>query len=900
MPPPPPDAYRLGNKHRILLAVERFSRNHYRIVFLAAFVALVVGAWLGSKLELESNILALIPAGNRQVDTFRTALEEFGSIDYLMVLVEAGPEHGPDEIEDFADRFAERLEGVTVTIPVRPDLPDERSWARRNALETVQSLEDRELLRVRAIENVDYRFRIDEEFLRLFYGNAVLFLPPERLPDLAEKLSDRAILDRIRQLKLDLGSPTAGFGPATAVNDPLGLLPLLLNRLEGARGELQIDLTDGYYLSRDQRTLIMLVKPTGPSQDIDFSRALVAAVRAAETDVRAALRAEAGAEAGAAAVAVRYGGNYAVAVDEARLILQDVRFNLVFSLFAVSALYWLCYRRFAALLYSSLPLLVGQALTFALCFFVLRQLNASSSAFTALLMGLGTDFVIVGYARYVEERLNGRTLAEATGRMVGETGLGVFTGAITSAGTFYAMCVSQFRGLSHLGFLIGSGILLCAVAILFMLPAMIRWNEGVRPRKVDSLKKLHLQSFGLERLMPLAARYRRATIATLGLLTLGAAWLAWDLPFDDTINALRSNRSPAYEVQQDVGTRFGASLSYMMAIAEAPTHDEALALTAKIAERVEPMRASGLVGSVDSILTYLPPDAEQRRVLDAVAADTTGAFDPARVRATLVRGLGESGFRADAFDEFLGRLDGLLGPARPIGLADLEGRGLDRILDRYVSREGGGVRIVTYLYLTDPQWKREAPPGLVETIQSGDSRIVVTGTNVVNREFRSVFRREAPRAVLLGFAVVFALLWIDFRNLKLTLIALAQLVSGVILMFGAMRLLGIHLNYVNAFVATMILGVGIDYSIHIMHRLVLSGGRITPGLLETGKAVVLAALTNIAGFGTLWLGNYPALRSFGQVALIGSATCLLTALTLVPAILGTLEPAPDGSTSAGD
>jgi uncharacterized protein len=881
--PPPTDAPRLGGKRRILLALERFSRNHYRIVFAAAAVALVLGAWLGSALDLESNILALIPAGNPQVDTFRTALEEFGSIDYLVLLVEAGPGQGPDEIEEFADLFAERIQQASVTVEVRRDAPEERTWARRNALETVAVENGRETLRVPAVENVDYKFHIDEAFLELFYQNAVVFVPPERLGELRDKLSDAAIRERVHQLKLDLASPTASFTAGLAQDDPLGLMPLLLNRLEGTRGELAIDLSDGYYLSRDHQTLIMLVKPTGPSQDLYFSRSLLAAVRAAESETRAELP---------AAVGVRYGGNYAIAVDEAGLILQDVRFNLVFSLLAVSALYWLCYRRFAALLYSSLPLLVGQALTFALCFVVLRQLNASSSAFTALLMGLGTDFVIVGYARYVEERRRGRTLVEASELMVGETGLGVFTGAITSAGTFYAMCVSQFRGLSHLGFLIGSGILLCAVVILFLLPAMIYWNEGVRPRKVDSVKKLHLQSIGLEHLMPLAVRYRRTTIATLSVLTLAAAWLAWDLPFDDTINALRSNRSPAYDVQQEVGSKFGASLSYMMAIAEAPTREEALELTARIAERVAPMRASGLIGSVDSLLTYLPPEVEQRQVLDALAVDTSGAFDPARVRATLSARLAEAGFRPEAFARFLGRLDRFLAPTTTLGLGDLEGHGLDRILERYVSIEPGRVRIVTYLFLKDPRWKREPPPGLVEAIQGGDAGIAVTGTNVVNREFRMIFNREAPRAVLLGLGVVFVLLWIDFRNLRLTLIAMAQLVSGVILMFGAMRVLGIHLNYVNAFVATMILGVGIDYSIHIMHRLILSGGRITPGLLDTGKAVVIAALTNIAGFGTLWLGNYPALRSFGQVALLGSATCLLTALLLVPAILGREDSGP--------
>ena len=169
---------------------------------------------------------------------------------------------------------------------------------------------------------------------------------------------------------------------------------------------------------------------------------------------------------------------------------------------------------------------------------------------------------------------------------------------------------------------------------------------------------------------------------------------------------------------------------------------------------------------------------------------------------------------------------------------------------------------------------------------TGDGEgIVVTGTNVVSREFRRIFSREAPRALLLGLAVVLILLLVDFRSVKLTGIALGQLVCGVILMLGVMKVAGIHLNYVNAFVATMILGVGIDYSIHLVHRMSLTGGVVDSGLLETGKAVVIAALTNIAAFGTLTLGNYPALRSFGQVALIGSLTCLFTALTLVPAIM---------------
>ena len=55
--------------------------------------------------------------------------------------------------------------------------------------------------------------------------------------------------------------------------------------------------------------------------------------------------------------------------------------------------------------------------------------------------------------------------------------------------------------------------------------------------------------------------------------------------------------------------------------------------------------------------------------------------------------------------------------------------------------------------------------------------------------------------------------------------------------------------------------------------------------METGKAVVMAALTNVAGFGTIGFCNYPGLRSMGIVAAIGSVTCLVTALTTLPALL---------------
>jgi predicted RND superfamily exporter protein len=838
-----------GRKQRLLLRIERISRTHWRAVFLVTVAVVAVSLWFGSGIELESDVLNLIPEGNPRVDAFRDALADFGSIDLLIVLLEAGEHEGPDELEDFADLFAERLE-------------------------------EREEL----IEFVEYRIDLEEGFMELFYENALLYLEPERLPELAAKLSDEGIRHKLQDNRRALQASPAGTLEAELISrDPLDLMPLLLDRFLKERSSLDVDLSSGSFLSRDNRTLIMFVKPTGASLDLEFNRTLLGAVRVLETETRETLSAEQGGE--PVGVRARYGGNYALGLQESRLIRKDVGRNLWISLLAVSALYWLCYRRFAALLYSSLPLLVGQALTFGLAGLVLHELNAASSAFTALLMGLGTDFTIVMYARYVEERQKGKSLAEASAAMVGQTGLGVFTGAITSAGTFYAMCISQFRGLFDLGFLIGSGILLCAVAIVFLLPAMITWNESVRKRKVDAVRKLHLQSFGLEYLIPLAARYRRTVVVGTVLLVVGSGWAITRIEFDDSINTLRSNRTDASRVLADVAETFGASLSYMMAIAEGDTSAEAMARVETIHARLLPYVEDGTIGSYDSILTYVPPADRQRAILRSVAEEADDALDPDRIGRAFAAGIEESGFRAEFFAEYAGRLTTLLTPVDPVTLDDLLDSGLERLVSRYVAIRDGKVRIVTYFFPTDVKWKRNPPPGLIEAVTGGDERIVVTGTNVVGRELRGIFSRESRRAVGLGLALVSVLLLVDFRSLRLAAVAMAQLIVGVILMFGVMGLTGIHLNFVNAFVAVMILGVGIDYSIHLVHRMHWNGGRVDPGLLETGKAVVMASLTNIAGFGTLYLGSYPAIRSFGLVAVVGSLTCLFTALTLVPALM---------------
>ncbi len=113
---------------------------------------------------------------------------------------------------------------------------------------------------------------------------------------------------------------------------------------------------------------------------------------------------------------------------------------------------------------------------------------------------------------------------------------------------------------------------------------------------------------------------------------------------------------------------------------------------------------------------------------------------------------------------------------------------------------------------------------------------------------------------------------------------------GVLWMLGAMAALEIDMNFMNIFVSTMIIGIGVDYGIHMIHRYrELKGAdseRLRSGLSETGKAIVLAALSTVVGFGSLARSHYPGLASMGMVALLGALSTSLVAISLLPAWIG--------------
>lgn len=846
----------------VLQRIALASGRNYRRVFLASLVAAVVAGGLITRIELDTDVLNLLPKHDPKIQDFMEAMERFGGVDYLLVVVRI-PEGGPTEPYGLlVDRLGERLEGL-------PEL-----------------------------ERVDYRIGSPEEILERLSPKALLFLDGEARAELAERVSPEGLRARAQELRRLLTTPQSlGLKELIKV-DPLGLSEIFLARLEATRGELAVDWTSGHYLSKDHRLLLLLARPVKPPQDTEFDVRLVDAVQGEVAAVLARWDEIVGPDA-PPAPEVALGGAYLTALDDYKLIRGDLVRNLLTSVTLVLALFLLAFRRLGPLLYAMVPLGFGLVLAFGFAAVTVGTLSSATSGTAALLIGLGIDFVIVSYGRYVEERRRGAGVDAALAAMASTSGRAVVVGAVTTAATFFAFLATDFTGLRQMGFLTGTGILFCMVAVLVLLPALISWGEHRHHRR-ETRPNLYLHSFGTGPLMRWAIRRPVTVLACGALVTVVAAWGATGLEFEEGMETMRpAEGNRGIEVGEEVARHFESGFDAMMLMIRGDDLEEIFARSEAAVAGARRLVDDDVLLGYSGLTTLVPSPSRQRDVLAWLdEGRESGLLDPERIGAGFRAALTESGMRPEPFErglELFGEALAARDTLTPHELAsDPEtGQVLDRYLQPAGAEEGGGWVSVVYLYPPLNKWRRRPPPEAVELAEELGPDVVLTGPNVVNHRLRQRVRTDAVVAAVLGFLLVAALLWMDFRRLGDALLSLVPLLVGLVWMLGAMVALGLPMNFMNVFVTTMIIGIGVDYGIHAVHRFREAKGagtdRLGAGLVETGKAIVVAALSTVVGFGSLTTSRYPGLQSTGLVAVLGALATALVAITLLPAYLALRE-----------
>jgi predicted RND superfamily exporter protein len=833
---------------RWFVALALACARSYRRVFAATLVLVGLSALATSRLHLDTDVLHLLPQDDPEVRRFVESIEQFGNVDYLLVAIRIPEGAAVESYQEFAEALGRRLE------------------------------------RLPELREVQWGFGDPLEILRAVAPRALLFLDDAGLEKLESRLSAAGLAQRAAEMRRQLATPQGAALRDWFKLDPAGLTEVFLQGGSAARGPLRTDWMSGSYLSLDHRLLLVLARPVRPAQDIAFAQRMVAQVQREVEAERAGWAALTGEDAGPPPEVV-LGGGHLIAIGDASVIQKEITFNVVSSLVGVMALFLFAFRRASAAIYPVLPLACGLALTFGFSALALGTLSSATSGVAALLIGLGIDFVIVGYGRYVEARRGGLGVEDAIAEMARGTSPAVAVGALTTAATFFAFRVTSFRGLREMGMLTGSGILFCLLAVLCLLPALLAWSEGRHARRASS-PRLFVFGFGADRLVRWCIRKPRATLLGAGALTLLSPGLFHRVGFQEAIEAMRPRGgNQGVAVQQEVGRHFGSGFESMSLLLDGATLDEVAELSQQASIEARRLVERGVLTGYDSMSGVFPPLSRQQAMLSWLRERRAGDLEPARVRARLQSALAQEGLRAEAFAEGLGLLDRALAIDRPLTAEDFAtNSGQAALLARHVRQTANGWRAVVSLYPHPRRWKTEAPPEVLASVDRLGPRAHLTGSNVVSAVLRRKVRVESLLAASLGFVGVFALLWVSYRSVRWAAFSLLPLGLGIVWMFGAMGAFGIDMNFMNIFVTTMIVGIGTDYGVHMVHRMIETKDGGGAGLEETAKSVFVAALTTVVGFGSLSLSSYPGLQSMGIVAAFGTLLTCWASLTVLPAL----------------
>ena len=830
----------------IIRVIERITelllRRPRHVLVISAVITLLAGA-AATRVRFDPDVLNLIPRGNREVNEFRDLLRETGTLDFHVVVVEFPEGSDPAAYFPLLDSIGEQLG------------------------------------KSKQIESVTWRLPDAVALIDKVIPYSLLVLSPEQMDAVAQKMTDEGIATSVERNRTLLQTPQSSVVKQLVRVDPFNLLPIYMEKLQRAGGGLKVDFSTGYYVSADRGAAIVIARPHRAAQDLPFSRALLEETKGITARAMASFRAE---NAGVPPPTIGYTGGYAIAATDESIIRRDMMVNSITSFAGVLLLYLYAYRRPSAMLYAAAPMTAAIVITFGLGALMYGTLSAASTGFAALLAGLGLDFMTVLYERYVDERNRGAEVADAVRTLMRHTLPGVVVGALTTAATFYAFLATEFRGMTELGFLTGSGILIFLLCVVFVFPAVLILVERRRGEK----RKLRVHALGSGRIVRASLRRPGLVIAAWTAVVLITGYLAKDVTFNDSLQGLRATGNDAVRMQEQVTHRFGQSFDAMMYGVRGATAAEVIAKTESAMPDLEAVAAKGAIGAFQSITTFLPSERQQRAVIERLERDKGGALSFPRIESTFREALVENGFREDAYDDVLPLYAEAFAQREPLTVAKLESLGLGESLQRFIKKTPTGYMSIVYVYPATGKWPRFLPEELQE-FRRKHPEGVLTGVNLISETLRTITRKDATRASLLGLVLVFALVWGGFRSFLRACFVFVPFIAGVTCMLGFMATFGLEFNFMNVFVGLMLVGTATDYAVYMLQRYDESPEEFPENALETGRAVTLAALMSIIGFASFAISHYPGVRSIGLASVVGIALSCLASITLLPALLAT-------------
>jgi hydrophobe/amphiphile efflux-3 (HAE3) family protein len=479
-----------------------------------------------------------------------------------------------------------------------------------------------------------------------------------------------------------------------------------------------------------------------------------------------------------------------------------------------------------------------------------------SMAVFPIVIGLGVDYAIQFHNRYDEEGVRGKTIADAIVNSVTHIGPAIGIAIIAACFGFAALFFSPVPMIKDFGYMLIIGVIACYLVSMFILLTLLYWRDHRHTSNAASTrvnKKLGKEQIGkvergLQKLAPWVIRNPAIIIPIALVLTIGG------LVADSHINTVTEwseYLSPDLPIMQDFHTLeavAGGSTSINLLIeAKDVTEPSVLNWIVQLEQSLGAKQAA-MVGSVNSVADLvlqasggqIPQDSQQiQQILENI---------PAPIKRNLVN------------DDYTAA--NIIVNAKEAGVSNV--KDLQTILPDYIANPPTGVNVT------------------------------ITGSSIIQVALLDALSGGRAKMTLIGIGFVFLGLFLLFRfNIIKALLAILPI--GLIIGWssGFMYLTGIEYTPLTATLGTLIMGIGVEFTVLLMMRYYEERGKgegpveaMTTAMTKIGRAIIASGLTVIGGFGALLIAkDFLILRDFGIVTVVDVFFALVSTLFVLPTLI---------------
>lgn len=660
-------------------------------------------------------------------------------------------------------------------------------------------------------------------------------------------LSPVAIAQRMAANRQLLSSPAGGLLKHTVLADPLGVGSALLHGLQSFSLGSQYQLIDDYIFNAQGNEATVLVQSAFPSSETGQNARLLELIRAAIDSTEQLMQHQ---------VSVSLFGASDIAITNAKRIKRDSVITISVALVLIVAVLVYFYRSA-----KSIGLLVVALLFGGL--FALGLLGYSGSRVSLLVIGVGS--VIIGIAaNYPLHFLAHIRQGYTSGQSLSDVAAPLLTGNITTIGAFLSLLFISSGAMHDLGLFASLLLAGTIVFVLVFLPHFYSRNTAGLGSS-DNVPFARAANFRPEN--------SRWFVLLVGLLTVVFWCYSGRTSFDTDMHHINYMTAEQQRQVAHFAKILDNNQQVLYCAAEGQSLDEALNAMEQSQPCIDTVAVRHGVSRRAGLANYLPSKAEQERRL-ALWADFW-ADRAEEVTVQITAAANKLGFRAGTFDGFTRLISTPHSVVEHTHFAPI----IEAFGGAYVIETEGRAMVLSMLYVNPDRAQQ-----LEADINALSPNIFAFSTGSITQKLINALSDDFDYVLYICGIIVFLFLTISFGRLELGLMAFMPLALGWVWILGIMGLTGIQFNIVNIILATFIFGQGDDYSIFVAEGLMYEYAYGKKMLKTYKSTVLLSAIIMFVGIGSLIFAKHPAMRSLGQVTVVGMGCVVLMAYVVPPLI----------------